>query len=316
MWQRLEHQFDHQTWNQFVKKYGPLSGRFLQSWEWGEFQGAEKWVWEEKGVANVLRKNLRGFGKYAYCPRGPVVVDESLFLELVEGITKSLETILFFRSDFPVNAPTQDFKKSVDLQPAHTWMTELTTPDDLLSSMHQKTRYNIKLAERHGVRIDFDTLNFNEVWPLFEGTSGRGKFRLHEKSYYKRMIDSLRGEDCHAYLVTAVHQDKPIVANIMIDFAGVRTYLHGASSYEHRSLMAPYLLHWVLIKDAIEHGMTHYDWWGVGPANVPNHPWAGISRFKRSFPGREIEYPGTYDLVRKPLWYKVYQFARKVRRIR
>ncbi len=323
MWQKLISQIDAVAWNAFVKDHGPMSGRFLQSWQGGEFQGAERWVWEEegprglkgpRGVANVSRKNLPGIGTYAYCPRGPVVQDPSLFPELVEGITNVLSPILFFRSDLPVNIPLSSFKKTFDIQPAHTWITDLTSVDQLLSSMHQKTRYNIKLAERHGVQIDFDTLSFEDVWPLFEGTSGRGKFRLHEKHYYKKLLETLKSGECHAHLVTALFENKPIATNIVIDFVGVRTYLHGASSYEHRSLMAPYLLHWFLLKDATLQGMTQYDWWGVAPADQPNHPWAGISRFKRSFPGREVSYPGTYDLVKKPGWYTVYQLVRQLRR--
>ncbi len=326
MWQKLTNQFDAVTWNAFVKNEGPQSGRFLQSWEWGEFQGADRWVWEDKGVANVILKNLPVFGKYAYSPRGPIVVDESLFPELVEGIATALDSILFFRCDLSVALPSEStMKKTIDVQPARTWMTELTTfhtrekmstvsAEQLLSSMHSKTRYNIKLAERHGVQIDFDTMNFDEVWPLFEATSGRGKFRLHEKHYYKKMLEILNG-DCHAHLLMARFENKPIAANIVIDFAGVRTYLHGASSYEYRAFMAPYLLHWFLLKDAIEQGMTHYDWWGIAPEGDPNHPWAGITRFKRSFPGREVVYPGTYDLVKKPGWYTVYQLARAMRRL-
>lgn len=323
MWTRLSNQLTSDEWNEFVKKHGPLSGRFLQSWEWGEFQGVQRLVCEGDGVASVSVKKLSGFGTYAYCPRGPIV--ETDFFEAFQSLAKAVGPVLFFRSDFPIDvSSTALLKKSIDLQPSHTWITDLSsTWESIFSAMHHKTRYNIRLAERHGVRIEFDSSNFDEVWPLFEGTSGRGKFRLHEKRYYQEMLDTLRSGDCRAYLVTASYEDKPIAANIMIDFAGVRTYLHGASSYEHRALMAPYLLHWVLMKDAIEQKMTQYDWWGVAggmaekakrDGKEDQHPWAGISRFKRSFPGRDLVYPGTYDLIQKQGWYKLYELARQLRR--
>jgi lipid II:glycine glycyltransferase (peptidoglycan interpeptide bridge formation enzyme) len=324
MWQKLTDQFDASAWNTFVKNHGPFSGRFLQSWEWGEFQRAQRWIWATgnsgqwtadsgpAGVANMIMRNVSGFGQYTYCPRGPVVDGD--FSATVNGLAEAIGSVLFFRFDPPIqtNLPVH---KTIDLQPSHTWITELTSAQELLASMYPKTRYNIKLAQRHGLQIEFDTKSLDEVWPLFEITSGRGKFRLHEKFYYKKMLETLREGDCHAHLVTAVFENKPVAANIMIDFAGVRTYLHGASSYAHRALMAPYLLHWFLLKDAIEQGMTNYDWWGVAPANQSNHPWTGITRFKKSFPGREISYPGTYDLVKRPGWYTLYMLARRLKRV-
>jgi lipid II:glycine glycyltransferase (peptidoglycan interpeptide bridge formation enzyme) len=312
MWSRYVDQFNPQKWNQFVAENGPLLGRFLQSWEWGEFQAAERWVLGHKGVANVVEKKLPGFGMYAYCPRGPVV--EGDFSAAVRELTETVDSVLFFRFDPSIKTDLPALK-TIDLQPAHTWITDLTSAQELLASMHPKTRYNINLAQRHDVQIKVDTHSLDDVWPLFEATSGRGKFRLHAKFYYKKMLETLGEGDCHAHLVTAFFENKPVAANIVIDFADVRTYLHGASSYAHRALMAPYLLHWFLIKDAIEQGMKMYDWWGIAPTNQPDHPWAGVTRFKKSFPGREISYPGTYDLVKRPGWYKVYQLARRFKRV-
>jgi len=37
-----------------------------------------------------------------------------------------------------------------------------------------------------------------------------------------------------------------------------------------------------------------------------------VTRFKKSFNGKEIEYPGAFDLIFQPFWYKIYQIARKI----
>lgn len=130
------------------------------------------------------------------------------------------------------------------------------------------------------------------------------------------MLESLKERSCHAFLATASYENHLLAANIMIDFGDTRTYLHGASSNEHRHFMAPYLLHWELMRDAKERGVRFYDWWGVAPLDAPdNHPWFGISRFKRGFPGVEYASPGTYDLVFKPRPYHLYQLGRLLIRI-
>ncbi len=350
MWQNAQ-DVDSKKWNQFVATHGPQSGRFLQSWEWGDFlkvtgedvvrvilplaraaawlakgeiwrgsESVERW----SGLAQLITRHLPGFGSYTYCPRGPIVT--SLFEKHVSDLARHFPNNLFFRFDPPIlsSRPKESMSterrdltwhKTISIQPTPTWITDLTdSVDHLSAATHKKTRYNIGVAERHGLRLDFTSRDLEPVWHLFKGTSKRGVFRLHEKEHYQHMLKYLDVGECRTFLATVWKENEPIAANIMVDFAGVRTYLHGASSYHHRAFMAPQLLHWELIKDAKEKGLTLYDWWGVAPEDQPNHPWAGISRFKRSFPGHEISYPGTYDLVQKPLWYKLYQLVRKLRR--
>lgn len=317
MWQRYTDELTPQSWNRFVETHGPLSGRFLQSWEWGEFLGAERWLLREDetgqkmlvGVASIVYKTIPGFGRYAYCPRGPIVKNQQSFPEL--------DSILFFRFDPPKDLAHGFGIKTSPVQPPMTRITDLQqNEDEMFASLHPKTRYNIRLADRHGVHVRTDLRDFDSVWPLFTSTSARGDFRLHAKVHYARMLKQLNDHQhgARAFLASAWYEDRPVAANIMVDFAGVRTYLHGASSYESRHVMAPHLLHWKLMNDARQNGLTYYDWWGVGPEDDPHHPWAGVSRFKRSFPGEDMSYPGTYDLVKKPFGYRLYRLVRSLRR--
>lgn len=207
-------------------------------------------------------------------------------------------------------------RKSIDLDPAHSYLTDLTASEDaLLNGMHPKTRYNLRAAQKHGVQVIFASHGFDTVWSMFEQTSFRGQFRLHPKRYYTSMLETLAQGDCRAFLATASHEGNFLAANIMIDYGDTRVYLHGASSNERRNLMGSYLLHWELLRDAKERGFSFYDWWGVAPVDASeNHPWSGISRFKRGFPGVEYACPGTYDVVLKPFRYHLYQVARRIRR--
>ncbi len=311
-------------WNAFVLQHGPRSGRFLQSWEWGEFQESvgetvRREVHEAEGevvgVAQWIDRKISLFGGYSFCPKGPIgkvpLVSDQSFLR-IEPATRPLL----------VHA-----KKSLDVNPAHTLITDLTqTQNELLAHMHEKTRYNIRVAERHGVEIELHHGSFDDVWPLFSQTSQRGAFRLHTKQYYQTMMQGFDQNSRLLFCAIAQKKSVTLAATIMIDFGDTRTYLHGASSNEHRNLMAPSLLHWELMKDAKARGLRFYDWWGVAPLeSLPPcqggmkggriHPWSGISRFKRGFGGEEVSSPGTYDIVLQPLNYKLYSISRSLARI-
>lgn len=316
-------------WDAFVLKYGPRSGRFLQSWSWGEFQKTageevERVVWmsdanEVSAIAQVIRKTIPHFGTYAYVTRGPIIA--SSFTPPAKerlgevSITDVAVHDLFLRIELPIErgqgTPPITGKRINPIQPAHTLITNLSlTTDELLANMHEKTRYNIRLAEKKGVVIKIGSATIDEVWPVFEATASRDAFRLHGKEYYRKMIES-----GVAFLAIAKHDDDILAANIMIDFGDTRTYLHGASSNVKRNLMAPYLLHWELMKDAQSRGIKFYDWWGVAPLDASStHAWAGISRFKRGFGGEDVSYSDAVDVVLKHVRYFFYKLVRKLKR--
>lgn len=339
-------------WDAFVLKYGPRSGRFLQSWSWGEFQKSageevERVAWmsdakEVNAIAQVIRKSIPHFGTYAYVPRGPIVA--SAFTppakpclpagregaavrgsEEPSGSRRGEVSIrdvaahdLFIRAESAFESDhsqpllvKEGGLRTTSTQPTHTLITNLSiSTDELLANMHEKTRYNIRLAEKKGVVIEIGTATIDDVWPVFEATASRDAFRLHGKEYYRKMIA------CGvAFLAIAKQENDILAANIMIDFGGTRTYLHGASSNVKRNMMAPYLLHWELMKDAQSRKIQFYDWWGVAPIDVSaNHAWAGISRFKRGFGGENVSYPDGVDVVLKRFQYTLYTMVRKLRR--
>src|SRR3989338_2955048 len=313
---------NHQEWNRFVLEHGPASGQFLHSWEWGEFQKVvgehvrrEVITHKDKtiGLAQWLDRTLPLFGTYSFCPKGP------LFSQITDLFQwkRLFQNQLFLRVEPEKQVLMSQAYKSIDLNPAHTLLTDLSKrEDELMQAMHPKTRYNIRVAQKHGVQIHTHTTDFEMAWNIFEQTSARGQFRLHAKNYYRQIVQSLQTGECQAFLAFATHQNLLLAANIMIDFGSTRTYLHGASSNEYRNLMGPYLLHWELIKEAKQKGMETNDWWGVAPLEaVEDHPWAGISRFKRGFGGIEFQSPGTYDVIGKPFRYHLYQLARRFRRM-
>ncbi len=105
---------------------------------------------------------------------------------------------------------------------------------------------------------------------------------------------------------------QPAAAAIVAYYGGTATYLHGASMAELRQHMAPYLLHWEIMRDAKARGFCTYDFWGVAPTDDPGHPWAGITRFKTGFGGWRVNYLGAWELPLRPVWYSLYRTARGI----
>ncbi|MBU2235587.1 peptidoglycan bridge formation glycyltransferase FemA/FemB family protein [Patescibacteria group bacterium] len=320
--------------HKFVSTHALPSGAFLQSQFWGEFQkkcGSPYWYFgafegdELKGVALVLKLSLPLGKSYLYCPKGPVVEDETKILkELLNKIkelaTKERAIFLRFEPTF-----TNDYLKSIhdqlgviitkEVQPKSTWVLDISKPgEELLAGMKQKTRYNIRLAEKKKtvVRTSDESKDVEFFFNLAQETAKRNGINTHPKEYYTKMIDLL-SEHSAIKLYLAEYEGKTIAANLMLYFGDNVTYLHGGSNSDFRNLMAPYLLHWQAIQDAKKENYQTYDFGGVSPENDDVHKWSGISRFKRGFGGKQINSVGTFDLAYHQFWYKIYKIVRKFR---
>jgi lipid II:glycine glycyltransferase (peptidoglycan interpeptide bridge formation enzyme) len=180
--------------------------------------------------------------------------------------------------------------------------------------MKPKTRYNINLAQRKGVVIkEGGQAQLLDFFKLMLETAKRNQFKLHSQNYYLQMWDHLAPS---SFKLLLAYYNKQLLSGMLLSiFGDTATYLHGGTSLKLKETMAPYLLHWEAIKIAKQLNLKTYDFGGISPNNQSNHAWAGISRFKKSFGGFEVIYPGAYDLIYSPIWYNVYKNARLIRNL-
>lgn len=301
-------------------------GVFLQSGKWQN-------IWQQEGksflsyahyqsdrclglMSAVWQKAKFGFS-YLYVPKGPLFrLDQGEALDFLEEIvheakkTKAVflrfepSSILF---DFWHNQTTEvKLHKTKDVQPSQTIQLDLAkTEDELLSLMHPKTRYNIRLAEKKDLKFRLGGVDdFKEFWQLMSTTAQRDTFRLHGEEHYRNLLN----QSDFIKLFVVVYAKKAIAAGLFSFFADTVTYLHGASSNADRNLMAPYLLQWEVIKMARREGYKKYDFYGIDAKR-----WPGVTRFKSGFGGKVLVYPGTYDLVLKPWAYKLYSLLKRLK---
>ncbi|MBI4779588.1 peptidoglycan bridge formation glycyltransferase FemA/FemB family protein [Candidatus Falkowbacteria bacterium] len=234
--------------------------------------------------------------------------EDVMFLRF-EPVWKSFSGHIFTEAEIIRHLTDWQLIKTIDVQPSQTLILDLTKSEgEILRSMRQKTRYNIRLAEKKGVKIvEAGANRFEEFWQLLVSTGDRDEFNLHGRNYYQAMLKIMDGS--FVKLLFAEYQGKPLAGNLVIFFGDTATYIHGGSSNENREDMAPYALQWQIIKQAKQAGCKYYDFHGIDEIK-----WPGVTRFKMGFGGEIIKYPGTFDLVFDPSWYSIYKMVRKIRR--
>lgn len=239
--------------------------------------------------------------------------------------TSQENNAIFYRME--LNVPKTDichlssvnFAKSFEeMQPEHNWVLDITkSEDEILAGMKQKGRYNIKIAQNSGlIFTSSNEINSKELDAFYEQyakTGKRHKIAFRNKKYFDDLLEILGGKG-YARACTVWHGKTPLASAIIIQYGEASLYLYGGSSDEERNLMAPYLLHWEIIKSAKTEGLKEYNFLGVAPDDNQNHPWAGITRFKKQFGGEQVDIEGSYDLPVKPLEYKAFKIAEKIRR--
>ncbi|HCM68150.1 MAG TPA: hypothetical protein DIS62_04065 [Candidatus Kerfeldbacteria bacterium] len=329
---------DQKTLDGFVASQ-PRS-QFLQSWAWGVSKEREGFpihrfgLYEGEqivGVATVIEVSLPTSKKYWYSPRGPVFsfnlrqdILQKAFQFFLAAITDHAREIgaMFLRVEPALEQGDLDrfgeiekqlgIVSSKAIQPADTLILDISpSEDELLGEMHEKTRYNIRLAERKGVSVRIgDVEDLPKFHALNTETTTRDDFRSHEPAYYNHLFKTLPNDFLMLYL--AEFEGNVIAANLVIAYGDMTTYLHGASSDRSRNVMAPHLLQWRQIQDAKKRQHGWYDFWGVAPPHSgDNHPWAGITRFKKGFGDNNVRYLGTLDIPLKKWWYTMYTTVRR-----
>lgn len=216
------------------------------------------------------------------------------------------------------------FKAPFDIQPPDTVQLDLRQPlDTLLEDCKPKWRYNIRLAEKRGVRVQcFSRAEAEQEIPLFyelyRETAARDGIAIHSEEYYRSLcrVASDPQYDTERILISvyvAFFEEKPLASIITLFSPSGAVYLYGASSNEHRNLMPAYLLQWRAIQDAKNYGCRSYDFYGIPPADDPHHPLYGLYRFKTGFGGMIIHRVGTLDVPVCFRKYRIYVFAERLR---
>lgn len=305
-----------EEWRLFINEVSPHT--FLQTWEWklsqevlgnktynlGIYNG-DKLI----GVAFVYKIMARR-GSFLFCPHGPVVKEnkDEAFIQLfayLKDLAKK-EKVDFIRIsplEIKTDASVKLFKNNgfrdapLHMHPEHAWILDISiTEEELLKNMKKRTRYSITKAQKDGVVVvGSDKLDdIESFYNVYMETAERQDFVPFSRDYIKKEFEIFSKEK-NILIFFAKYNDEVIATAMIIYCNGSGFYHHGASTRNHTAVPASEFLQWQAIREAKKRGMNLYNFWGVAPEDSVNHPWLGLSRFKKGFGGFCEEYIHAQD---------------------
>lgn len=330
---------DRDEWNRRLTS--AHAGHLLQGWDWGEFKARHGWraeriAWDDPrgrpiAAVQILSRRvtipiLGATLDVRYAPRGPcldwsdaaavAIVLQELKHQAAESGTLSVKI------DPEAEAGSEDhlpeavqrilhnagWRRSPEqVQFRNTMVLDVRgSEDDLLAGMKQKTRYNLRLAERRGVQVHpAGEGEFNILYKMYAETSLRDGFAIRGRDYY---VDTwgrfLRAGLARPLLATV--EGEPVAGLVAYRYGKRAWFLFGMSRDLHRERMPNYLLQWEAIRWARIQGCESYDFWGAPETLEPSDPLWGVYKFKEGFGARLVQGIGAWDYTARPRLYWAY----------
>ncbi len=297
---------DKEVWDE-------LTQHPMQSWAWGEFRKLRQPV-TRLGVYDG-QKLIKGFlvvwtkvpvvpYYFGYIPMGPIPEQEEI-KRLKLSATKQKAIGLRMEPLALKGKNINGIKVGRHLfKPKTYWWNLELSEEELLKRMHPKCRYNIKVAQKHEVKINEGQEYFEDyVSLLFSGTVKRQKVGMHDRLYHEQMRQALGDM---ARLFVAKYKDQILSTMLVFTWKGKAYYAYGGNSLEHKEVMAPTYLLWTVAKKLKNEGIKIFDLWGAEEGK-------GFSRFKQQFGADLVEMAGTFDLPVRVLPYQLFRITEEAR---
>ena len=258
-------------------QYNNLVTHVIQSFDWGEFRKSlgipvlRYGLYKKAKLVKTFQLTLHKIPltkKYAgYLPKGP-----SPDKDLAEALKKigkenncafiKLEPDVEVISD-KAQVTSEFIKSPKSLFTKYNFVLDLTKPEEeLLKNMYPKTRYNIRVAQKHGVKVEerLDDEAFKIYLKLYFETTKRQGYRGHNTLYHTKVWETLKKENM-ATLLIATLKNEPLTAWVLLKFKDTLYYPYGGSSIMHREAMANNLVAWEALKLVKKLGLKNFDIW-------------------------------------------------------
>ncbi len=308
-------------------------GDVLQGWTWGEVQGGFGWqphrfLLQEYGrmigAVSVLRREVPLFGDLLYAPRGPVLdpAKRAQWRELSHKLRRRFPRAFAFicepRLDEEGKRPPGFLRGRrrglfQGIQPRIVAEIPLSGDTDRdFSRLHQKCRYNVRLAARRGVSArvgaDPDRATFLR---LLQITARRAGFGLRSPRFYSAVMQAFSDEGQGALLL-AGRGEEDCAGAFVATLGRHAVHLYGASDDAARSNMTSYACQWAAITWATAQGAERYDMTGMAPTAGGTHRLSGLRRFKMQWGAVERRYIGPLDAPLRWPQYLLYRIAEPI----
>jgi lipid II:glycine glycyltransferase (peptidoglycan interpeptide bridge formation enzyme) len=303
---------DRPAWDGLVAR-SPASG-FMQSWDWSAFKEIEGYDATRMGIfsGDGLRGGAIGYSfpssaeaGIAAVPDGPVLPwHEPQAPEMFDALMRELSAAPAARNAVTLRVEPRLLeapsflgawtRSPLDLVPDETLEIALGAEAEMLARMAPKGRYNVGLAERHGVevRTSVELGDVHEFYFVLSQAARYQNFMVEPKSFFINLACALFPG--RARFAFATYRGVTLGAALTVRFGDTVTYLYGGLVPLLRSVMASYALHWHLLREAAREGYRVY---GYVSREKAGHPYFGFSRFKERFGGAPVRRMGSRDLI-------------------
>ncbi|MFZ3301423.1 MAG: peptidoglycan bridge formation glycyltransferase FemA/FemB family protein [Microgenomates group bacterium] len=285
----------------------------LQTKEWGEFRKE----WE-----NIVEFSKAGLIIFSKIPHTKFTIgtlirgDEPTEKDIVEIKRIGKERNSIFIKLEPNVLKTEKITKNLKswgliegktlFTPTSFWIDLTPSEEDIMKSFSSKTRYNIRLAQKHGVKIEINNSDeaFKKYLELTDETNKRQGFYSHTHKYHRLMWKYLK--DKIANILVAKYKNEIISTWVLFNNDKFLYYPYGASTDKFKEVMANNLMMWEAIRFGKSKNLKTFDLWGREEGK-------GFTKFKEGYNPKVVEFIGSWDLIiNKPIYY-FYRFAEKIR---
>lgn len=305
---------DSNIWNSFLHEFSSTNNQiprytFFQSFEWGEFHNLlDNKIYrvgvfkngKVVGLAMCTIINARR-GKYLHVRHGPVFDWSNFelaksFLNHIKNYAKK-HTLWFVRISPLIEKNTKAEENYIkltdsntimnDLEGTNTWVMEVPQDtNELFKSIRKKTRYEIRKAEKVcNVLITQDNKDLTAFFEIEKDTIARNNWIGYSHNYIKNEFN-LFSKLNKAHMILVSYKNTYIAGGIFISDIHQMYYHYGATRNTFRDIPGSYLMIWEALKLARKKNIPYFNFWGIVDEHASSkHPWQGLTKFKKKFPG-------------------------------
>ena len=299
----------------------------VQTKEWSDFKNIYGTISNNSGGIFYTLHKIPLINKfYAYAPKvDPFDIE---FNTLVSQLKK--ENVMAINFDSPniyldsenslqaikVFEDQNCFTADRTIYPDATVILDISKKEDeLLKNFHTKHRYNLNLAKKKNLTINFEIneKTLEDFYYLQKVTSSRQDYIIKDKIYYDTLINTFNKKN-KALLTTCYIENEPIASWLFILQDDYSYYLYGGSDDNYKNLYPSTLILWESIIQLKKQGIRTIDLFGAcSDLNNEKDFYYGFTIFKLRFGGIHKKYIKSYDLVIDPFYYLIFNFAQKIR---
>ena len=323
------------AWKTIFKKYPEAN--FLQSPLWAE---ANRLVghkiivetFDETAMFLSIVKNARR-GRYLEIPGGPLVdwhdraIVDKVFAKIIDVTKREKCVFARFRPQLLRTVENERLvdrlKKSYDLRPApmhlhaqNTVILDLKkSEDELLMSMRRQTRYEVRRADKLGLKVveDHSESAFREFHEVQSETAKRQDFIPPSEKELLAERAAFLPDHLKLYKVLD-SENRPVAYGLILIYGNEAEYFEAASTELNHKLPGSTALLWRAIKDLKTAHLERFNLWGIAPPGATHHRYSGVTTFKTGFGGDVVEYIPAHDIVLSKLKYKLDELVENARK--